>query len=554
VELQADDPEDYPLLVLAGGSTARKDEDPSDNTLRDIRTEPNGQLKIRTFEQGILQNHRNYQEPLPILKRRAFVGATERAKIVAEELYSEVVIDGVGHLRGLDRTSGLRVASKAITHDGMVIHVTVPLHGKRLQCELEDSCRDTVTLSWRDAAGKCYELNDDNLPQDRYCWLRIIQPLKSGSEPLTYGVQEAATNSIAMTRWELAERSRHKKGSVNPDYEEVGFNITYPVKKLVLHLQFPAELDGITPEVRCYRHPEFPNFPLRFRPDQRPRDNDPKYLPDPDLMDEESKRLRYEADKRRWILEIDRPVAGNKYTLRWRVPDLMTGAGVVRLTEAYQKRLLALKHAPGAFEPPEILEKCREIFVRLAVDLMKRFASKITPYEKLAAFLMVYDRSSLCLRPVLTHVSSGDLPEGSYELPLGEGVAGAAFLRRRIVTWLDDPASGSLIKPPFDNLNSRWVLALPIFYQECNKAGEPVSQTLPGALIGVITLGSDEISSRISECYPEDETAKELGQEAQILAQQCVFDILAILRPSQAPSGGPQAVNSRSCGASAGEV
>jgi hypothetical protein len=145
----------------------------------------------------------------------------------------------------------------------------------------------------------------------------------------------------------------------------------------------------------------------------------------------------------------------------------------------------------------------------------------------------VYDRAHLCLRPVLTHVSRGSLPAGSYKLPLGEGVAGAAFLGRRILTWLNDPNSGSLIKPQPDHLNSQWVLALPIFYQEEQnvKGGkaELKMETRPGALIGVVTLGSDNRSSGISECYGEDKAAEETGQVAQQVAQSSVFEILNVL-------------------------
>jgi 3',5'-cyclic AMP phosphodiesterase CpdA len=527
VELRADDPEDYPLLVLAGGSTAKSDEDSSDNTLRYIKTEQNGRLEIRTFAEGKLQKDRIYRESLQVLKRRTFIGATEHAKISAQELYSEAFIDGVGHLRGVDRTTGLRVRSKGETRDGMVINVTLPPHGKRLYIDLED-CRDRdrVTLCWRDSAGASHDLNDPNLPPDGYCWLGITNPLDTDSQPLTFGVREVAANSIAMSRWELTERSRHNKGSVDPIFEQVGFNITYPVEKIVLRLHFPPELDGVTPEVRCSRHPKSPNFPLRFLPDQRPSGADPAYQPDTDLTEEESKGLKYDPSHPPcWILEIDRPLAGNRYSLRWRVPDLKARDIAVQNTRAIQRLLLSLD---GTQKSAAIRQKCHDLFVKFAALLMERFRSELDPLgEKQTAFLMVYNENDLMLHPVLSH-SNAPVPVGSFDLPLGEGVAGAAFLGRRIVTWQNDPGSGSLIKPPSDTLNSRWILALPIYYQARNAAGELELETLPGALIGVITLGSDEISSRISDCYPEDRKAQEIGQEAQKIAQKCVFDMLPI--------------------------
>jgi 3',5'-cyclic AMP phosphodiesterase CpdA len=547
VELRADDLEGYPLLVLAGGSTAHRDEDPPCNTLRDIGTEPNGRLTARTFEQGELQKDRIYREPLPVLKRRAFVGAIERAKISAEELFSKVIIEGVGHLRSLDRTSGLRVRKEGHTLDGMVINVTLSPDGQRLPLHLEDDCRSKVTLAWEDSTGKSYKLDEPVVPRDAYCWLGMMQPLQSGSQPLTFGVEEAATNSIAMSRWEVDERHRHKKhASGPPSYKEaIGFNITYPVERILLHLEFPVDLDGITPEVRCYRHPAAPNFPLRFRREERPLKEgpDPDYLEDDELAKEEAKRLRYEAKDRRWILEIDRPIAGNRYTLQWSVPDLEASKKAGWFTQDYQKLLLTLGQAPDPSEPPDIRKRCDDLFKKLADELMTRFRSK-NRNERQTAFLMVYDREKLRLRPVLTHISKGSLPPGSYELPLGEGVAGAAFLGRQILAWVNDPKSGSLIKPQPDNLNSQWVLALPIFYQEEKQgkdgaAGELKLETRPGALIGVVTLGSDNISSLISECYGEDEAAKKKGQVAQLVAQSSVFEILNVLSRSPASSSKP---------------
>jgi hypothetical protein len=79
IELRVDDPEGYPLMVLAAGSTSKKDEDTSDNTLRLIKTEPNGRLIVETLEAGEPLTKEPYREPLSVLKRRAFSRAVERA-------------------------------------------------------------------------------------------------------------------------------------------------------------------------------------------------------------------------------------------------------------------------------------------------------------------------------------------------------------------------------------------------------------------------------------------------------------------------------------------
>lgn len=163
---------------------------------------------------------------------------------------------------------------------------------------------------------------------------------------------------------------------------------------------------------------------------------------------------------------------------------------------------------------------------------MARFHSGIDRQEKQTAFLMLYDSEKLFLRPALTN---GPIPDGSYEVPLGGGVAGAAFLQRQIIAWKNDPNSKSLIKPASSGaLNSHWVLALPVFHQGGPDATGKDLDTEPGAVLAVITLGSSNAASHISDCEPNkddptDKSGEEIGQEAQKLAQECIFDILKIL-------------------------
>jgi 3',5'-cyclic AMP phosphodiesterase CpdA len=532
VELRADDPERYPILVLAGGSTAKSNEAPSDNTLRDIGTEPNGQLTVRTFVQGNLQEERNYREPVEVLKRRAFARAVERTRISAKEWRSELVIDGVGHARSVDRTSELRVRSREMTLPGIVSHVILSPHDTRLDVQVEEG-RDKVSLCWRDDSGKNYSLGHPNLPDGCFYWLNFQDPLRSGSQPLTYATREAAANSIAMSQWEIEERSHHKGPADNPDYgyEEVGSNISYPIERLTICVQFPTELVGITPKVRCRRHPATPNFPLRYLPEQRPKGPEPTRLPDCDLAKEEAKRLSYEADKLTWTLEIDHPIPGYTYSLQWRVPDPRANSKVADRTLVYRELLAGLLNASY---PDAVVEQCQLHFNELAQSLMMRFHSRINSQERQTAFLMLYDSEELCLRPALRY-SNGTIPPGSYQVPLGGGVAGATFLQRKITAWKNDPKSKSLIKPASSGaLNSHWVLALPVFHQGGPDGLDDELDTQPGAVIAVVTLGSDSQASRICDCEPnekdpDDKSGEKLGQDAQKLAQDYIFDILDIL-------------------------
>ncbi|XSC44574.1 hypothetical protein ACF1BQ_045065 [Bradyrhizobium sp. RDT10] len=86
------------------------------------------------------------------------------------------------------------------------------------------------------------------------------------------------------------------------------------------------------------------------------------------------------------------------------------------------------------------------------------------------------------------------------------------------------------------------MLALPVFHQGGLNATGNELDTEPGAVLCVITLGSDNAASRISECAPNEEDptgerGEEIGQEAQILAQQCVFDMLGIIGTAGSKAG-----------------
>src|SRR5437899_2779433 len=117
---------------------------------------------------------------------------------------------------------------------------------------------------------------------------------------------------------------------------------------------------------------------------------------------------------------------------------------------------------------------------------MKEFASSY-PKEQQAVFLMVYDRRDLCLYPALSCLPAGQEAPASFKVPLGGGVAGAAFLQRRVVAWGKHPDSDSLIRPvPLPGLDAGYVLALPIVYrQHGTEPGDGRLVLDPGAVIGV---------------------------------------------------------------------
>jgi hypothetical protein len=77
-------------------------------------------------------------------------------------------------------------------------------------------------------------------------------------------------------------------------------------------------------------------------------------------------------------------------------------------------------------------------------------------------------------------------------------------------------------------LEARHVLALPIFCAQ--QEGTTTSQLVlePGAVIGVVTIGSNADSSRIALCHEDAASAINLIREAQAVAEAVVLRMLAI--------------------------
>ena len=269
LELNADGIDPYPLIVVAAGSTAKNDEDPANNTVRQIRIEANGRLTFETIENGQAPDTEDgYREEVTKLKQRAFSRARERTKCISGTNYREIKIDHLGNMSNVFRVERLRLLRGGDPLNGFPLSILVPSHAQKFE-ELirpeDDSQHRIKRICWRDRDGTLHPL--DRVPNDRdggCCWIEFSEPLEPTRE-LSFGVCYRISNSIAMTSWELAERSRLHR-SHDPNYEWVGRYISHPTDRLTMHLEFPQELEAVRPMLRCRRHPNYPDFPLTFLP------------------------------------------------------------------------------------------------------------------------------------------------------------------------------------------------------------------------------------------------------------------------------------------------
>jgi predicted phosphodiesterase len=182
VQLRADDSNSYPLLVLAGGSTAKNDELAPYNTLRLITANQSGRLKVETFEQGYPVEPKLFREPVALFKNRAFVRAIDRTGLRTEEFRADVWIDGVGHVRSSKRTINLRVMRDGVILDGIAINVAIPPHDTRLNLAVEAGFETTTELLWREPnKAKNATSPNSETPSGGHYWLAFHEPLNARS-------------------------------------------------------------------------------------------------------------------------------------------------------------------------------------------------------------------------------------------------------------------------------------------------------------------------------------------------------------------------------------
>lgn len=131
LQIDASRTDSYPLIVLAGGSTAKDDEQRADNTLRLIRTEASGRLIIETIENGQPDENTNpFRESLPRVKQRSIIRALERTKRASSLIRWEAKIDSVGNSRNATHVSELRSLRDGGQISGTPIGIAVSPYGQ----------------------------------------------------------------------------------------------------------------------------------------------------------------------------------------------------------------------------------------------------------------------------------------------------------------------------------------------------------------------------------------------------------------------------------------
>jgi 3',5'-cyclic AMP phosphodiesterase CpdA len=538
LDFGAEDADGYPITVAAAGSAAMRTEVENGNCFNFITVSDNGRITVKSVFYGAGQppdpngeagrQMREFPEPIAAVKRRAFIRARERHRLECDVREQSFTISENGDLWIGHKVEGLRRLAGTDAYRRRPMVVYFPEYGRFVEktFRLDDASRRAgLTFEREKSADKDLQRYWIVLPGDG---------LVQGAAPVDYYVEHACANCMAMTRWETEQRLRAKGPEAapvgGPHEEWVGMRVVFPVDKLILSAAFPESLAAVQPYVCALRHPHYPRYAIDedLRDAELPRVKD--LVVDREVQEEEQSHLRFTAEDRTWRLEIERPMVGYHYQLRWAVPGEEPDPQIAGTTSDVQEELLAMARRIESKTPTARDKAAIAAFEVLRSDILKLCGGGAD--EQWLVALFVYDAQRLALYPVLSHLSWTAGPMGHFEIPLGDGVVGAAFQQRRLLPW-GQWADESLIEPVprpavagETPVRPRNLVAVPIYHPDRQDDRRPP----PWATIGALSFGSSLKGSPISELNKQTPKAEARRRVLRSVVQTQVVGIIEKLR------------------------
>ena len=524
--------EGYPIAVASAGSAALFEKNNTRaNSFNLITIADHGGITVESvfYGDGVAPDRNSpnsmqvhtYKEPIATAKRRAFVRARERHEIFCRERRTKYEITLNGDLHAEHTIKDLELCGTTDI-DRRRHNIIKPTHG-RIVVDLEldqQSERDRYRIE-RDGSS-AFVVFPESLAR-----------LKTAG----YTVLQKGANSMIMTWWEAEERRR--AGQIKDphrvfDEEWVGVSIVYPVGTLTIELALPESFRQVEPFVSCRRYDGFPGYDI----DPKLRDGvfaGKAWHYDLAMTAEEQRRLQYFAKRGVWQLVIEQPMVGYLYEICWKVPGEMPSGrmpgDILQWREVL--RLLAERIAGG--RPTDADRRAMQDFKALCEALAIQLGWGGAG-ERQSFALFAYAPKEAKLIPVLSHQSWSNSPiRGDFRIPLGDGIAGAAFLQRRSISWAAErPDQSPFIQPvrfPEESADSdtepKTHLAVPIYHESVQNESRPS----PWSVIGVVSFGSSSMASKIPAlCHRDlDPDSDERVKAVRLMAQAVVYKILATL-------------------------
>lgn len=503
VDLSPGDAKGYPIAVASAGAAAVIERNkPRGCGFNVIDVDDNGRIVVTSYAYGHEtpphpngdgDDRRTYNEPFPVVMRRAMWRARDRHGIQCRERVASFVITDNGDLLSSTALSGLRRLDSR-TGPIRLAHVSlIPPHGRLVA---------DATLE-QESFGEGYRIVRDD-PNDtekrRKCWVEVPAERLSGDGG-AYRIHHDVANSLSMTQWESEQRQPDM-----PPTEWIGAIAAYPTEVLKIRLRLPPGFADVQPVVSCTRIAGFP----AYRVDDDGNIDVPQgtvFIDDQAMKAHVETGLTYLPATKTWQLTVERPVVGYSYRLNWPLPDDKPAEPIPAHTRAWRRTLLKLGARGQQVPTPQTpqTEPASDAFRELAAYLAKSLRGREGAAPWMVT-LFAYDEGATALRPVLSQKSwSENGVNPNFLVKLGEGIAGAAYQQRRPIAWARGVGKSRLIEPvayvpdPADASEPEQaedaIFAIPVYHILLQDHRRPS----PWGTIGVVSFSS---WSGFSEVHP----------------------------------------------------
>jgi len=513
------DTEGYPMAVASAGAAAlTRERNHTDSCgFNFIEVADNGRITVTSFAYGYgkaplidtVQGTRNidyriYEEPFAAVARRGYWRARQMHKIWCDSrIYSFEVTEN-GDLIVDNRLAGLRHAAPVPNVVTCRHVVATPAHGRlAVGPSLDEaSLGRQVKLSEGPAIGR-----------RRQFVIAIPGDSLTSEDGGGYLLHHEVANSITLTAWEDAERRRvNPPRDGRPERQEwVSVLVIYPIEMLEIRLRLPSAFEKSQPAIRCERMVSPSDYEIDPEYDTVKVDDDAQPVPDDALTGYTVQGLTWLAAERRWRLKVRRPMVGCRYEIYWPLPATPADPEIRSQTRGWRDTLLALELRLRTGSPSAPAQAAVQVFDELTRDLSTMLSGSGGD-QRYAAALFVYDQALLVLRPVLSRRSWADTPvRHDFHIPLGDGLAGAAFQQCRTIAWSNAPDQSALVQPkpyPYepgeDAEAERAIVAIPVYHDQTLRPPSPwnaigvVSYSSWGTLSKIPTMGYPTASAFVA--------------------------------------------------------
>jgi 3',5'-cyclic AMP phosphodiesterase CpdA len=558
-------------VLGAGTATVKGGNQRGANSYNVVRVYRHGRTEIELWEYGLSQSrHYAPHAPQPFLlhtadglKRRAFRRNYNAHQMMVRELIATRKIFPDGRSHASFQLCGLSVGDREIkgyrfgTRTGTGVYREFAIAPETILAGMTfETAESNVSVSdeFEERLKSLRKLSGK---------LRFNRALGHPDAPLNFSYGYYSVNGYAMSDWEfelLYPRIEDRQGagglSLQQPTEHFEQLVWYPLKRLCLRLELPK---GITdrPYVEVSFSPEVSKAEdicrdgILTAPETRTPERDGY------MRDYEAKQLRLDGENV-WVLEIEHPPMGYRYSISWTLPrtkrEALPGL-LIAESDVYRRLLIGHRHRSmisGGNDNPGVRELLEWLKFLYAIVRMM-FPSK-DPDEVFDLSLMTYDKSAGRLAVVGGVINGQDATTSylGFWLPVGVGNAGICYKTGAAHVYVADEAEQrfSYYVPMAASQPHEVLISIPInhpgfksLYDEWTKksgtgtsaAAIPDPETIlldrKRQIVAIMNIGSTSSASTLRKLRHETEEEKlEVARRVDELQLICQAGVDHILR------------------------